>query len=446
MSCACETARPSGPLLDRVNLGMLGALALAMLLYAPRAVEESHDADFANYYTAGWLALHDRPLYDRAFEDRLAFAYPPFVAQLLMPVAWFGETWAGEDAGADRPTPAGQRAGAALWYLLLCGCYLLALVLAVGMTRPTSPGMARWIGALAFLVSARPLLSNLRLGQINLPMILGGVAAAWMFTRGRSRASGLLAACGAAIKFIPGGLVFWFLRRRSLPGIAWLSLGCTVLFFGVPMLSWGPTGTVRLWREYGEKRGARVLGQDASDEQAAGQSLSSLCRRLLTRTNAVTPRRGEPLYINLADSPTLARGVRWLLVAGALALALLWMRGRVDDPPWRGALEAGVLFLLFLLISPESRRAHFVTLFVPVAALVRHALSVPGARRLLAWLVPVFAFSALSSRGILEDSLLYFTLNAYGVMLWSALILFGVLLHCLRQLPENPLEAAAAAA
>lgn len=460
-------------------LALAGLLALlgGLAAYGPKAVEESRTADFERYYNAGLAAARGDSPYDIPVDpatgtrrDDLEFKYFPCLAQGMSPLATFSEWCATGTARPDLPTLGGLTVGAAIWYALLCLCYLASLAMAVDLCRPKHFGETLCIGGGALLLSARFFVANVRNGQINMVAMLFAVLAAWIFLRGaraalphgptdRARwstalAAGIAAALGALVKFMPAGLLLWFLRRRSwLAGAGFLATVAATMIL-LPSLHWpgGPRAGVWRYQDYVERRKQMIT--DLPDSEAAGQSLPSMINRLLRPANAA-PVRGwyrhgaftrDPLTINVADwSETAANRAALAAVLLTSLLYVLLLRGRLEDAAGlRGALEAGALFLLLLLISPEARKAHFVTLLVPGAALTAMALRAPAlgmpALRRVAVLgmgLPLATLWLGAREVVGKENEWYYYLNAYGIVLWAAVLLFAVSLYLLQRLPRG---------
>jgi hypothetical protein len=429
---------------------VLLVLGLGLAAYGPRAVEESVDSDFGRYYTAGSVAWHGGDIY-YIYGD-LEFKYLPVVAQgfslLAGPSELLAEAVYDEPAPAARwtekgadllpgtPTDAGLRIGAAAWYALLCFSYLACIAMAVDMVRPVRLRETLVMGGVAILLTGRFFAMNIRLGQLNMFVMLWAVLGCWLVVRRRALLGGAAVAVATALKIIPGGILLWLVWRRNWRGAGAFCVVGLALLWLAPMLTWGPSDGLAKTASWFQARHDWVT--DLPSRDAPGQSLPSMANRFLRRTSAVTQRHERTLYINVVDSPELAKAAAVLLFALACLLAVTAWRGRLWDPPVRAGLEVGLLFLLLLLVSPESRRAHFITGLVPAAALAGHALR----RRAWGWVGPalVLAFVTwnLSSSGVWGYSTPYYYLNAYGVVLLGALVLFFTIRAALRGLPVKP--------
>lgn len=424
-----------------ITFALLAATLAAMAAFAPTAAKESHRADFERYYTAGCAAANGDDIY--APQDDRQFKYLPFFAQLMAPLAIVSECAAdGEFTRCIFPSERGLKIGAYLWYCLLCTAYLGSLSLAATLCRPANARerLAALAAALAF--SARLFVDNARNGQINLPVLFLALLGCSLVLRSRKWAGGAAIAFAAAIKFMPALLLLWLAKRRDWRAAAGLALFALAALFVFPAANWGFGRNAEMLRGYAAKRNKMVT--DLPDRQAAGQSLPSLSNRLLSRVNAAPLRlkdeRGHRrlVYINVVDS---RRAAKLLAVAlSLLACAVIWLNLKPEsDAGARAALELGAMFLLLLLVSPEARKAHYISVLLPAAALAcvwaRGALAKSRLTAALAGLA--FAALALSSEGVLGEGNLYTYLNAYGVMLWGGLLLFAACLAQLRSEPEK---------
>ncbi len=424
-------------------------LIAAMAGYAPKAARKSVKSDFGRYYTGGCRAVRAGRIYDSGGD--LKFGYLPVVAQVMAVVAgpceWLARKTCGSPAtstrwlrsggspGPEAPTEEGLMIGAYVWHLVLCLSFLAVLAMILHMCRPASWNQALIVVLAGLIFSARFLFMNIRLGQMNMFVMLWAVLGCWLIWRGRDIAGGAAIAFAIALKIIPAGLFFWLLWRRNWRASISLSVCGLFLLLVVPMFTWGPKGGLEQVFTWFKNR--HHLVTDLSRDQADGQSLSSMSNRFFSRVSAVTPRRGCPLYINVLDSPGLAKVIALLLALGALGVALFAVRGDIHAPPLRFVLEVGLMFLLLLMISPESRRAHFITAFFAVMALVRFGLEYGNLRQALIAVAVAFVCMSLTSSGIWGYGPAYYYMNAYGIVMAGCLVLFGGCWWALQQLGEQ---------
>lgn len=444
-------------------------LLVGLAAYAPQAVKKSHRSDFQRYYVAGFTALHGGDIYQ--FVDRREFKYFPFFAQVMLPLAAVSEWWTHGTIHTPAPSEESLRTGAYLWYILLCLSYWGSVFFAVKLCRPETLRQGLIIGAFAAALSLRFFIANIRNGQINMPVMFLAVWGIYLVTNNRERLGAICIALGVAIKFMPFVLYLWFLRRRKKSSFAleqnfatqtknpcrcvpllWgLSTLLAVLFL-VPTLTWpgGISGAARQLQRYYNLRKQMVTSLPT--RSAAGQSLPSLTNRLFQKVNAAPLRKRKingkktnaPIYINVTTLSSTATKNLVLVVILTATLLAYFLLGRggdaADNTPTRTALRVGLLFLLMLMISPEARKAHYVTLLVPGAALVAYALrrreqgdGQPRGRWGL-WVVGAAIFWIVgTSREVFGENSLYYLLRAYGSLLMVVLFLFICSIFALRQ-------------
>ncbi len=433
---------------DRLICLVAGGILLAgMAAYAPKAMQKSVTSDFGRYYTGGCRASHAGDIY--ASKGDLSFGYLPVVAQcfslLARPCEWLArattasprtpERWlkTGAPVLPETPTVEGLRLGAGVWYGLLCLSYLACIAMSIDMCRLASLRQRMWLALGAVIVSARFFLMNVRLGQLNMFVMFWALLGCWLIVRRRHVWGGVSLGLAIALKIIPGGLLLWLLWRRNWTAAISLSLCGLFLLLIAPMATWGIRGGVE--KTYRWFARSHHWVSDLPAQESPGQSLSSMANRFLRKVSAVTPRRRIPLYINFVDSPRMAKIAAGLLLALACLVTLTAVRGSTASPPRRGGLEVGLMFLLLLLISPESRRAHFVTMLIPAVGLMGYALSEAKRKPILVSLGVMFALTSLTSSGIWGYGDAYYYMNAYGIVMAGALVLFFMLRHCLMSLP-----------
>lgn len=388
-------------------------LFLALIVFGCKAAPRMTRSDFRRYYTAGAAVLEGRDIY--AARGRLQFKYFPVFALCMAPLAVLSIGVA-----------------AWVWYLIVVASYAALLAVAARWAGPAPPGQVRyrlWVVVAALLVTARFFVSNARLGQINLPVAALAVLGAWCVFHGRPRLGGMLTAWAAVLKFMPVVLIVWYAWQRRWLAAAYGLLGIFVGSFVLPALVWGWEGNLELLGGYIGRRSKMVTSVPQHD--APGQSVPALLNRLLRPVRASSLHEDEVFQVNLA---ALSRSQVNRIAAACVVVLVVgvgwWTRRPVPDGAGRetGAAVALVL-LLMLLISPEARRAHFITLALPGAVVGGTILWQRRGRAGLLTLLGVAGVLILGTSSGLVGDLASSRAEAYGCVLVATLLLgFAVLL------------------
>ncbi|MFL5306511.1 MAG: glycosyltransferase family 87 protein [Polyangia bacterium] len=219
------------------------AVTFAGRLHWPHAVAST---DFSSYVTGWWMILHGqaRLLYDQAaqtaaqrvvmggapFDDGLmAFLYPPYVAVGGLPLGMVADSF-------------GEPAAYTIWTLANLAFAARLAWLSVDELR--AEGRARllvWLWVFAFF----PVLSNLVLGQLSLPL---AVAAFELFRAVRAGRATRAALCLAVLAIKPQllpAVVLWLIARRAWPALRRGAAAGAVLAV-VPLVALGP----HVWGDY----------------------------------------------------------------------------------------------------------------------------------------------------------------------------------------------------
>ncbi len=367
-------------------------------LLGGRAVIEGRDP--YSLHTAGWMW----------------FALPPWFALAMVPMAALPVGV----AAAAWETVALAAAAAAVW--------LGARVVACGR-RPRD-----FVLALApFLLVFRTFDSDLRLLQINSIVLAAIVVGLLLVVRGREFAGGLALGVAACVKLTPVLFLPYLLFTRRLRASAGVTCGVVVLAT-LPAVWFGWSGNARLLDEYLSERVLRVSEGTEAGNRVPGQSLRSMTFRLLTESEFETARPaakadGGPRTVNVVDlDPRTVQVVYRFLVAamlGALALVLWRARGAPPQSSW--AFEVSLVLLTMLLVSPYSRKAHFVAVVVPVGACLAYLKARPridgNFKLVAAALGVVLVLLGLSTEGAMGDRLSTL-LDAYASIGWATLALW----------------------
>ncbi|MES1166299.1 MAG: glycosyltransferase family 87 protein, partial [Verrucomicrobiota bacterium] len=219
------------------------AVTFAGRLRWPHAVAST---DFSSYVTGWWMVLHGqaRLLYDQAaqtaaqrvvmngtpFDDGLmAFLYPPYVALAGLPLG----------IAADR---LGEPAAYAFWTVAnLAFAARLAWLSADELRADGRVRLLVWLWTFAFF----PVLSNLALGQLSLPL---AVAAVELFRAVRAGRPTKAALCLAVLAMKPQllpAIGLWLVSRRAWRTL-WRGAAAGAVLALVPLIALGP----RVWVDY----------------------------------------------------------------------------------------------------------------------------------------------------------------------------------------------------
>lgn len=374
------------------------------------------------------------------YNGRGGYLYPPFPALFALP-------WV-----AMPPL-----LGRFLWFLLNAVAFL-ALVTAAwrlsgGSTDPGPRSGRRehliwWSGLGCGLAGVFNALAHQQVDVLIAGCLLTGVLA---FSRGRWGGGAALIGAAAAWKATALAWLGWLVWRGRWVAAAVLVLAAVGLNLLPDVVRRAPDGNLWLGRWAGRylspmtRPGARPGAwgtEPIYNQSVAGSVLRWLAYRPRFSRDAVThaprERPAPPSTLKL-----VTYGVELVLLAFA-ALAV-GRPGRREKDAFRLPLEASLVLLLMLLLSPMSGKAHFGTLFLPGFCLARTAFA-RGDRFLFAALGVAIVCANLTDGlvgGKLSDIALW-----WGAPFWGAVALFT---GCCRALlttpsPALPTEAPAPAA
>lgn len=331
-----------------VALLVLGAIQVAKIAYllAPPRVYEK---DFRQDYALARSFLEGRPPYETlpvlfaryVGPDGTSLpspsSHPPSAIPLFLPLA-----------GVSYPV------AAVLWTatcLFLFGMTVRTLVRELGW-RPSAFDVAKVV---ALLLLWPPVILDLTLGQLTIPL-LACIVAAWADVRaGRDARAGVWLGLGAALKLLPALLVVALLLRRRWR--AGLTAVVTFAAFAAPVtLRFGPA----IWSDYF----GRVLPAVTAIYQdiCLNLSLYGLLYRHLVGHDFM-----PPLFPAVPFGPVVLIAQLGVLSA---AVALAWRAGDWTD---RHTLDRAwsLLLVAMLLASPLTWHLSFVLLVLPLAVFAR---------------------------------------------------------------------------
>lgn len=311
---------------------------------------------------------------------------------------------------------------------------------------------AVWVSALVWLILFKFFQRDVAGGQVNLVQAGLCVLALWWNARGKVTRAGFALGFAISIKLTPLLLAAWLVARGHWRTVL-IGLGVFGALFVAPITLTGQrvfVANARYWLD-----GVRTMGATDPfdmDRQIVtfdfgNQSLRNLVHRYLRvyprdRTakddgGARHPGRG---YVDFADwtcasADRVARGAQILVVLVAVIAC-----GRRGAHPssmvyW---VEASFAFVLMLLLSPITWKAHFVLLAMPAYLIVAFAIDQRD-RVLWGLLLGFIAISAVPNRSFLgrelEDLHLAYYANTVGLLFVLAALVR--LRQSLRRLPPS---------
>jgi len=362
----------------------------------PEAGPEAKWNDLRIFYGAGRMIFQDINIYKNPTSpEGRYYIYPPFFALVCTPFAALG--W---------------KVFVILWVAGSLAAIAGAALLCVKIAWPkASPHSRIIIAAIALLLCARPIISDFQNGQINSLIFIVIAASLLLYVRKQDAASGIVMAAAASIKLTALIFLPYFVYKRAWKTVAGMTLGLAFTLFILPTALMGPSRTFELYPSFYNKMVSPFASVTDAPEvyDEAGQSLRAAASRFLKDTNAAHHFTKE-IRVNFSD---LSAQTVWIIVlaAGALLtlITALCARFNPSDPARREitGIELGSVILLMLMLSPMSRKAHFVALLLPFTAglayLVRHwhdQTRKISKRTLLTAICIVFAMLNLTSRDI----------------------------------------------
>lgn len=337
-------------------VGLAGVLLLQanFLLYSRLAGPFTRN-DFGHLYLGAAAVAEGADPYDPRVLFRLAdaaederrverlnpYVYPPLLAVVLRPLAWFSF----DDAFG-------------IWTafnVLLFGVATALLPLVVPELR------RRWqITAFAAVLIAffYPLYRSFSAGQLNVVVLAVVVGAYAALSRNRQGWAGAILALGAMLKILPGVLLFYLLARRAWRGA--ISFAVTFAALGVltvALVGWETTlafGRVSREMSYGRSTWSQ-LGQHYHVDPF-NESWAALAYRALTH---------NPVTQGWADAPAAAA----LVAYGGLLLLVAFAGMRTVELRTEpvGFSRAGFgLWVLVMLLAPSLCWDHYFVIALPV--------------------------------------------------------------------------------
>jgi hypothetical protein len=336
--------------------------------------------------------------------------------------------------------------GAVTWFAIKAALVTSCILVVLRWARGPGAAFPWWAEGGVLLFSARPILSDLHHGNINILILalIVGALAAWR--KGYDVLAGLLLALAITYKVTPALFIPYFAWKRSWRTVFATGLGIGVFLLAVPSVVLGPAFNGQCLAMWWHRILSPYITQDVMSVQEVNQSMIGVLSRLLTQGRE--GRYERLLDLNLASwSPSTVATLAKVLSFGFLALLLGLSRTRTDRRDDSRLLgEFSLVVLTMLIVSERSWKHHFVTLLLPYAYLVHRAYVAPASTRLRViltatlWASVLLIFTTSSevgglfAQGIGHKIALY-----YGMFFWGAVVLYvGTAWRVVAELEAGP--------
>lgn len=352
------------------------------------------------------------------------FPTPPFVLMCLIPFWKMGYTAAG-----------------VAWAALKIAGLTVSLWLLVRSLGPPHRSVPIGVLVMAAVFGARPVVSDLQHGNLNI-FVMVWIALAWaLYVRGRDVAAGVLLALAIVTKITPALLLVYFVYKRQWRVVIGAAIGLVMFFALFPSLYLGLDRNLDLLHAWYRMLVEPFALHGFGTLDIPNQSLYGVALRLLSNAGVLSVefmsqemalRAGMEPEIMARPVTTVGRLLRpaiGLLVLIPLAWSCRRTRGpatvsRRDVRCW---LELSLVLLAMLLLSERTWKHHGTTL--PIVFLsVWYALTCePWSDRFRAWFVAGLTIQWLllvaTSEGFLGDHLAELCLDG-GVFCWGLVLCF----------------------
>src|SRR5581483_6300119 len=258
----------------------------------------------------------------------------------------------------------------------------LAFLLATIALLSHLSGLSRLETLVLAMLAYAALAGNFLLGQYYLFLLLLFTAGVWCLLRRRDYLGGMWMGLIFSLKLYTAPFLLFFVVRKQWK--AALGFAATVCVLG--LLAVGLFGWQGVWY-YATTVMVRGLDGSVNDPYNPGwASMTAFLRHTLMPEAELNPH--PPI-----DAPTAFYFLRALYTLGVLAIALLVVRRRAQDPAPMIAVFTIVLFVL----SPNTASYHYILLLVPAALLLKGASWRWGTGLILLYVaveLPLFSWDA----------------------------------------------------
>ncbi|MCX7625961.1 MAG: DUF2029 domain-containing protein [Candidatus Sumerlaeaceae bacterium] len=419
-------------------------LVLAIVITVGDAVTGKVRRDFASYSLAAAKTMFQGGNPYSRDEAQTSYKYFPLNATLLWPFT-------------KMPLPLAQGIWTATNATLLGIClWVHRRVWARELRVPW------WVWAIALAVGLRFFVKNLRLGQWNTSVYCLSFLGLSAIVFGKERLGAFLSSLAAGLKYLPGFFALYLVLRGRWRAAALMVAGFCFWVLVFPTLVHGPGRHWELLQNYWGRASKQYQGM-VSGDYTSSLSLRSTVMRM---TSEVKPRFPDPdtydftiVVLPRETARQLSEFVAYVTLASAMFTTLLVSRRLAaaqnfeppsDNPRSSGIFQnltelllVGLWYTTLLMISPESRMPHFLSLFTPAFALsvaLANSAIVGKAKYVVSVLLGVATLSLLLGSEIWEHLRYHLVLKGLGCYAWAQLALWAACILAVLQLTKSGQE------
>jgi hypothetical protein len=338
------------PSSTRRQVLLLTLLAMSICLYVQKNVflaSQLHRNDFKHLYIAAFLVGHGSDLYDAKWafwaKDKIQipgglnpFVYPPFMAVLTKPLAWFSYDTA--------------------WYVW-CGLNHVLLMLTLVLfcrLGPDTDLLAKLAAGAVLLTLFDPVFRTISAGQFNVVLLFAFTLSLVLLRRDCPVAAGVVIGIVASAKVAPGLFLIPLLMIERRAFLAMIASVCLCTGFAVAVS--GLDQHLAYLRLMGQMSYGRSTWEDLGmtfHVEPANQAPSAVFYRLLTESPKTTP-----LFVSPAAAYILSVATAGVILGAALVATYC----RRDNQ----SLCFALWFYPMLLIPSLCWDHYFTQLLLPI--------------------------------------------------------------------------------
>jgi hypothetical protein len=321
----------------------MALLILVLIVYMLNCIKIGND--FETFHDIGKFALSRLNIYAPSPTTGMYVFYLPYFSLLMIPFAFF---------------PVSLAAGA--WFLLKCAGFYKTYHFYRKLILQEAPQILLkwWIVLIPFVLMVNPINSDFRLGQVN-SFVHFLIIASFFLLKSKKIALSSLCFVISCIKVTPLIFLPYFFIRKQWSILIAIGLWFGV-FFGLLFVWFGPVEFASLFQTWLSVSSQQKMGTEAL-AYFENQSLSGFLARL-----TLGSKEGSLLLENFQISSFSVPGFKAILysvsafLTAAVLLPILFLKRthKLLD------VELALMFVLMLIVSPDTRNAHLFHLLFPV--------------------------------------------------------------------------------